>query len=99
MAKKNTDPFEKFRAATLGGGSPLGAALSGSESSPVSPRELSPAAHKKVSKNENRTLKSFHVDNDLFRTLGQLKFEMGVSYDTLYNEAIHDLLKKYGKLQ
>ena len=97
MAKKNTDPFEKFREATLGGGSPLGEALSSTKPSPVSPRESIPA-HKKASKNENRTLKSFHVDNDLFRLLGQVKYETGASYDTLYNEAIHDLLVKYGKM-
>ena len=97
MAKKNTDPFEKFREATLGGGSPLGAALSSTEPSPVSLRESIPA-HKKASKNENRTLKSFHVDNDLFRLLGQVKYETGASYDTLYNEAIQDLLVKYGKM-
>ena len=97
MAKKNIDPFEKFREATLGGGSLLGEALSSTKPSPVSPRESIPA-HKKASKNENRTLKSFHVDNDLFRLLGQVKYETGASYDTLYNEAIHDLLVKYGKM-
>ena len=96
MAKK-IDPFDKFREATLGGGNTLGAALSGGSESHIERRPVSPAPAKK-SKNENRTLKSFHVDNDMFRKLGQIKFEMGISYDELYNEAIRDLLVKYGKL-
>ena len=92
---KNKDPFDKFREATLGDSKTLGAALSGTN--PVV-QEVSPIETPKKSKNANRTLKSFHVDNDLFRKLGQLKFEMGVSYDELYNEGIRDLLVKYGKL-
>ena len=99
MAKK-IDPFDKFREATLGGGNTLGAALSGgsdprSERVEATPTVPSPAARK--SKNSNRTLKSFHIDNDVFRKLGQIKYENGVSYDELYNEAIRDLLVKYGK--
>ena len=99
MAKK-TDPFDKFREATLGSGNALGAALSGTVSGRAEQDSIpSPAVQKpKQSKNANRTLKSFHIDNDLFRKLGQLKFEMGVSYDELYNEGIKDLLVKYGKL-
>ena len=97
MAKKN-DPFEKFRQATLGSGNKLGEALSGTESSSsLQTSDISPAPQKK-SKNSNRTLKSFHLDNDLFRKLGQIKYETGISYDELYNEAVTDLLKKYGKL-
>ena len=100
MAKK-TDPFDKFREATLGGGSPLSGALQGAtirntervrEEAPLP----SPAAKK--SKNANRKLVSFHIDNDIFLKLGQLKFEMGTKYDDLYNEAVRDLLVKYGKL-
>lgn len=94
MAKK-TDPFDKFREATLGSGNTLGAALSGSN--PVVQEEVR-IEQPKESKNANRTLKSFHIDNDLFRKLGQLKFEMDVTYDELYNEGIRDLLVKYGKL-
>ena len=96
MAKK-TDPFDKFRQATLGGDKALSGALSG-----VSTREEahsssplpSPAAAK-VSKNANRKLVSFHIDSDTFLKLGQLKFE---KYDELYNEAVRDLLVKYGKI-
>ena len=99
MAKK-VDPFDKFREATLGGGNALGVALNGASESRVRREEAvpSPAPAPKKSKNANRTLKSFHVDNDIFRKLGQIKYEMGISYDDLYNEAIRDLLVKYGKM-
>ena len=103
MAKKS-DPFEKFRQATLGTGN----ALSGALSSATDPRDNrierqsdtplpSPAAQK-ASKNANRKLVSFHINSDVFLKLGQLKFEMGTKYDDLYNEAVRDLLVKYGKL-
>ena len=99
MAKK-TDPFEKFREATLGGGSALSGALSDTgarrpERPAVTPLPSSPA---KVSKNANRKLVSFNIDKNTFLKLGQLKFEMGTKYDELYNEAVIDLLKKYGKI-
>ena len=112
MAKK-TDPFEKFRNATLGEGNTLSGALSGSahqeetgtphpSPTPVAtpaPQVVTPvAAAPKVSKNATRKMVSFHVDAEIFRRLGQLKFEMGTKYDDLYNEAIRDLLVKYGKL-
>lgn len=98
MAKK-VDPFDKFREATLGGGNALGVALNGGSESRVIHEDVpSPAPVRKVSKNANRTLKSFHVDNELFKKLGQIKYETGVSYDELYNEAIKDLLVKYGKI-
>ncbi len=96
MAKK-VDPFDKFREATLGSGA-LSGALSGA-ASPRTEREVetqpSPA---KVSKNADRKLVSFHIDKDIFLKLGQLKFESGTKYDELYNEAIRDLLVKYGKM-
>jgi len=103
MAKK-TDPFDKFREATLGGGNPLSGALQGAvarsserkveESALPSPV---PSVEKK-SKNADRKLVSFHIDKDVFLKLGQLKFEMGTKYDDLYNEAVRDLLVKYGKM-
>lgn len=100
MAKK-TDPFDKFRQATLGGDKALSGALSGA----TAPRDERPAgsplpspAVQKQSKNANRKLVSFHIDSDVFLKLGQLKFEMGTKYDDLYNEAVRDLLVKYGKL-
>ena len=98
MAKKS-DPFDKFREATLGGSS-LSSALSGAN--PGHSEEPSPAvplpSPAKKSKNANRKLVSFHIDGDVFLKLGQLKFEMGTKYDELYNEAVRDLLVKYGKL-
>lgn len=102
MAKK-TDPFDKFREATLGGGNSLSGALSGasrkrSESAPAEDSRKPVAPAEKVSKNANRKLVSFHIDNATFLKLGQLKFETGAKYDELYNEAIVDLLKKYHRL-
>lgn len=99
MAKKS-DPFDKFREATLGSSSTLSGALGNAAKRKVGPstvEEPAPSAPK-VSKNANRKLVSFHIDNSVFLKLGQLKFETGTKYDELYNEAIVDLLKKYHKL-
>ena len=99
MAKKS-DPFEKFKEATLGSSGTLSGALSNaSVPRPVNKQVVEePAAQVKVSKNANRKLVSFHIDNAMFLRLGQLKFETGTKYDELYNEAVVDLLKKYHKL-
>ena len=103
MAAHN-DQFEKFRQATLGSDGLLSGALKKGERakqdnpSPA-PIATAPApAPVKTSKNADRRLTSFHIRNDYFRLLGQLKFEMVTKYDELYNEAIRDLLIKYGKL-
>ncbi|MBQ9174094.1 MAG: hypothetical protein IJ161_10240 [Bacteroidales bacterium] len=95
MAKK-IDPFEKFRTATLSSGNALSGALHGAADE--SRTASSPLPSRKESKNANRKMVSFHIDQEVFRKLGQLKFEMGTKYDDLYNEAITDLLIKYGKL-
>lgn len=109
MAKK--DPFEKFKEATLGGAtsSPLKAALA-QEPKAVQPVDtrvpVRPAAApvapvapvEKVGKNEKRELVSFHLEKELKRLLGYIKFDTGKSYNDLYCEAVEDLLKKYGKL-
>lgn len=111
MAKK--DPFERFREATLGGQtqSPLKDALS-KESTvsstpdtrvPVRPNQApipvaEPAPAEKVSKNSSRELVSFHIDKEMKRLLGYIKFDTGKSYGDLYCEAVEDLLRKYGKL-
>jgi len=99
MAKKS-DPFDKFREATLGSSGTLSGALSTATSRPAPAiiREEPVSTPQKVSKNANRKLVSFHIDNAVFLKLGQLKFETGSKYDDLYNEAIVDLLKKYHKL-
>ncbi len=99
MAKKS-DPFDKFREATLGSSSSLSGALGNATLRATKPAgvEVSAPSTVKVSKNANRKLVSFHIDNAMFLRLGQLKFETGSKYDELYNEAIEDLLKKYHKL-
>lgn len=101
MAKKS-DPFEKFREATLGSSGSLSGALSSASASRPAPKAetavQAPVTTAKVSKNANRRLVSFHIDNATFLKLGQLKFETGAKYDELYNEAVVDLLKKYHKL-
>ena len=110
MAKK--DPFERFREATLGGqtNSPLKDALA--KETPATPvvdtrvpvRNVTPApvpaepAAEKVSKNSSRELVSFHIDKEMKRLLGYIKFDTGKSYGDLYCEAVEGLLKKYGKL-
>ena len=112
MAKK--DPFEKFRQATLGGvtESPLKAALTQEPKVeqpvdtrvPVRPAAApapvqTPAAQpEKVSKNNTRELVSFHIEKEMKRLLGYIKFDTGKSYGDLYCEAVEDLLRKYGKL-
>lgn len=99
MAKKS-DPFDKFREATLGSSASLSGALGNASTRAVKPApvEVPDQMATKVSKNANRKLVSFHIDNAVFLKLGQLKFETGTKYDDLYNEAIVDLLKKYNKL-
>ena len=97
---KNNDPFEKFRKATLGDGSPLSGALQAAavRSEDRIAEETPLPSPAKKSKNEDRKLVSFHIDKEVFLKLGQMKFEIGTKYDDLYNEAIRDLLVKYGKL-
>ena len=110
MAKK--DPFEKFKEATLGGAteSPLKAALTQEPKTvepvdtrvPVRPTAApvqAPVAQpEKVSKNNTRELVSFHIEKEMKRLLGYIKFDTGKSYGDLYCEAVEDLLRKYGKL-
>lgn len=57
-----------------------------------------PETDGKEGKNANRDLVSFHLDKELKKHLGFLKFETGKSYNDLYVEAVEELLKKYGKL-
>ena len=66
---------------------------------PVAAPVQAPAAQsEKVSKNEKRELVSFHLEKELKRLLGYIKFDTGKSYNDLYCEAVEDLLRKYGKL-
>ena len=112
MAKK--DPFESFREATLGGANPLKDAISHDRTpidndprvpvrnntqvaGSVQPAETV-SVQQKPSKNADRELVSFHIDKQLKRKLGFVKFDTGKSYGDLYCEAVEDLLKKYGQL-
>ena len=95
MAAK-TDQFNKFREATLGNESLSGVLTGKAQSSPVSQQQSKSSA--KPSRNANRRLVSFRIDNDMFQKLGLLKFETGVKYDELYNEAVYDLLRKHGRI-
>lgn len=113
MAKK-VDPFDKFKAATLGKSNELSDAIltkrqedtsaplsvpeSASESIHLSPVDTSDANQLKPGKNANRELVSFHIPKDIKKKLGLLKYESERSFGDLYTEAIEDLLKKYGKL-
>lgn len=111
MAKKK-DPFETFRAATLGGASPFDQALKPKVESrvdddprkPVRPQDVAPVdkaptvTADKKSKNAGRELVSFHIDKDTKRQLGFVKFDTGKSFNELYIEAVEDLLRKYGRL-
>ena len=56
------------------------------------------AQPEKVSKNNTRELVSFHIEKEMKRLLGYIKFDTGKSYGDLYCEAVEDLLRKYGKL-
>ena len=96
MAKKNS--FDKFRETALSSGaSPLrdAAAAAVDTRVPVRP-EPTPAAKK--SKNADCVMISFNMEKQSKNLLAYVKLETGKSYNDLYNEAIEDLLRKYGKL-
>ena len=69
-------------------------------SAPVAaePVQTPVAQPEKVSKNNTRELVSFHIEKEMKRLLGYIKFDTGKSYGDLYCEAVEDLLRKYGKL-
>ena len=62
------------------------------------PVQVPAAQPEKVSKNNTRELVSFHLEREMKRLLGYIKFDTGKSYGDLYCEAVEDLLRKYGKL-
>ena len=62
------------------------------------PVQVPAAPQDKVSKNNTRELVSFHIEKEMKRLLGYIKFDTGKSYGDLYCEAVEDLLRKYGKL-
>lgn len=104
MYMSKADLFDKFKEATLGSeaDSPLKAALAhtSAKGRPVDARfPVRPSVKpEKAGKNDSRELVSFHIDRDMKRLLGHVKFDTGRSYGELYGEAVEDLLRKYGKL-
>ena len=109
MAKK-VDPFEKFKAVTLGSSPQLSNAINTKSETPVDHESVKTedkviaestkneaAIPEKVSKNADRELVSFHLDKSLKKRLGLLKYEVERSFGDLYIEAIEDLLKKYNR--
>lgn len=106
MAKK-TDPFEKFREATLNNGVSLGSALGSKTANepepatPVAPAspavQPAPVPEVKTSKNADKELVSFHISKAMKKQLDLLKVESDKSLKELYTEAVEDLLAKYGR--
>lgn len=104
---KGVDPFEKFKQATLSGPS-LSEAIKPAD--PVAPVQTVPAAPAQpvspapiqelpsVPEKPRMEQVSFFLDRELKRKFGMLKYELGVQYKDLYEEAIRDLLKKYDRL-
>lgn len=105
---KGLDPFEKFKQATLSSPS-LSEAIKPSEqqtapvqAAPAAPvKTFSPAPVQEFSSVQEKPRVeqvSFFLDRELKRKFGMLKYELGVQYKDLYEEAIRDLLKKYDRL-
>lgn len=107
---KGQDPFEKFKQATLSGPT-LSEAIKPSDPVVQPVQTVSPAPapapvvtplpvqeHASVSEKPRVEQVSFFLDRELKRKFGMLKYELGVQYKDLYEEAIRDLLKKYDRL-
>ncbi len=103
---KGIDPFEKFKAATLGEPS-LSEAIKPSPASvpstdvveaPVVADNVIPevAPVKKVSKTANKEQMCFYIDKGLKKRLARLKYEQDLAYNDALEEAIIMLLAKYG---
>lgn len=103
---KGIDPFEKFKAATLGEPS-LSEAIKATPANVTSPEvveapvvaetvisEVAPA--KKISKTANKEQMCFYIDKGLKKRLARLKYEQDLAYNDALEEAIIMLLAKYG---
>ena len=103
------DPrFEKFREITLGEKT-LNKAIEEVQNTDPRPSDtpersatpaVEPAAAEAPGKSEkaardSKRLVSFYIDKELFQCLGQIKALSGIKYETLYNEAVKDLIEKY----
>lgn len=96
---KGIDPFEKFKAATLGDPSLSDAIKPAPAQDPV-PEPVKvieePAPVKKVSKTANKEQMCFYIDKGLKKRLARLKYEEGLAYNDALEEAVNLLLQKYG---
>ena len=99
---KGIDPFEKFRAATLGEPS-LSDAIKPAPASEPEPAvaepvkvQEDPAPVKKISKTANKEQMCFYIDKGLKKRLARLKYEEGLAYNDALEEAVKLLLQKYG---
>lgn len=102
---KGIDPFEKFKAATLGEPSlseaikpapaavPSPAPIIIKEETAQIPVEAAPV--KKVSKTANKEQMCFYIDKGLKKRLAKLKYEQDLAYNDALEEAILLLLAKY----
>ena len=106
---KGIDPFETFKAATLGEASLSDAIKLGAPSKTelekkssanqvVAQEPEAPAAvTRKISKMANKEQICLYIDKDLKKRMGRVKFEDGISYNDFIEEAIRLNLEKYGK--
>lgn len=108
------DQFEKFRAATLGTSSlsdaintsdspaqkPVEKKQTVSKPVPAEPTtKVEPDFSRKVFQKANAEEQvSFFIDKNIKKQIGLLKYELGIQLKDLYEEALTDLLKKYGKI-
>lgn len=105
---KAVDQFEKFKAATLSSPSLSNAIKPDTSVAPVESKPTaSPIPVSKPVAQTNTSIKtdkpveeqvSFFIDKELKKAVGLLKYELGVQFKDLYEEAIRELLKKYNKL-
>ena len=108
------DQFEKFKAATLGTSSlsdaintsdspttkpsekkqTVSSAVSAEPSRKVEPEKPGKGFQKANAEEQV----SFFIDKNIKKQIGLLKYELGVQLKDLYEEALTDLLKKFGKI-
>lgn len=98
---KVLDPFEKFKAATLGEPSlsdaikPAPVAATAPITEEPVPVKDEPAPVKKVSKTAGKEQMCFYIDKGLKKRLARLKYERDLAYNDALEEAVLMLLAKY----
>lgn len=96
---KAQDPFQKFKEATLSQSPSIKNTIEQTPAASPQQERLRPSkADSDARGDQNKEQVSFFLDKDLKQRFGLLKFELGVKYNILYEEAIADLLRKYHKL-